>query len=255
MLFNIKILEEQANKGNVKAMNDIGLYYLENNAVKAIEYLMAAADLNYQPACNNLAAYYLSNGNIDIGFNYLIKALVIHIDQYVLNNLGIYYLIIEDYYLAKNSFELAIQHGCTNVKTLFNIGLCLRNLGDYDKAIARFKKLIKMDYHCAAMELVNYYYNEGDYLKTTKYFVIVLDIVSKRLNESENNTMVFQQNLHYYNAVILIFNDFLSHPFVKTCEYYIDILIIASRYKDESNTLILSNLIKLCEKHNSILAS
>jgi tetratricopeptide (TPR) repeat protein len=255
MLSNIKILEEQANKGKVKALNDLGLHYLGNDVVKAVEYLTAAADLNYQPACNNLAAYYLSIRNIDIAFNYLIKALILRVDQYVLNNLGFYYLMIGDYNLAKNNFELAIQHGCINIKTLFNIGICLRNLGEYDKAVARFKKLIKMNHHCAAMELVNYYYSLGDYLKSAKYFVIALDIISQRLNENEDNAILFQQNLHYYNSVITIFNDFLSNPFVKTSEYYIDILIIASRYKDESNTLILSNLIKLCEKHNSILAS
>lgn len=137
-------------KGNYHpALNEIGLYYLDNgNLELAEDYFKQSIEgyRDYKFPYYNLSKIYKEKGEIDKAKMFLKKAIKCD-NNYVgaYNNLGILYYDEIDYDSAMYYYCKALEIDPFYKFSLYNVGLIFDAKGEYKKAVEMFEKAIASD--------------------------------------------------------------------------------------------------------------
>lgn len=165
-----------AEKGNVKAMNDLGLIFsAENDCENAIRYLSDAMENNHPEADYNLASLYCYMGKCEEAET-IIERLNDRESEYF-DLKGKLEFKKQNLDLALEFFEKASQMG--DVVSIFNMGVIAFNNNDYDTAIDNFNKFFAQ-FDSVDPAITNYalgycYYKKNDYELAVEYFLKAID--------------------------------------------------------------------------------
>ena len=122
--FYKKAIEKEIEKGNIKAMENLGCYYFkEENYQEAKKYFIMGVELGDSNAIYNLGVYYYDiEKNYEEAKKYYIMAIKLG-NPNAMHNLGYYYYNVEENYEeAKKNLLMAIE--CKHYKSLILFTKC-----------------------------------------------------------------------------------------------------------------------------------
>lgn len=187
-------LEKSYKLGNVAASNLIGnmyyagIYPLEKDLDKAIEYYKKAADNNYAYAINNLGKIEEEKGNVDEAYEYYFKSALLG-ESWACNKVGEYYRLIKlDMEQAYYYYNKSLESNCRTVcyYAYYNLAKYFYKNGT-DKVEKDNNKYLNY------LDIAS---NNGILLATIELFYYYC---SKYLNNREKGTL---EKINFYKEVI-----------------------------------------------------
>jgi tetratricopeptide (TPR) repeat protein len=146
------------------------------DSIKEFEAVLAADDRSLD-ARNNLAAAYLSLGDLETCLRYVKEVLAVQPKNVsAIINLGLLYLKDKKFDLAELMFMKAIKYDKVNARAYSNLGLTFYQTGRLPQAVVNFQKAIELDPSMdeARLNLASVYLDYLDYARALEQFNIVL---------------------------------------------------------------------------------
>lgn len=211
-------LEKSYKLGNVAASNLIGnmyskgIYPLEKDLDKAIEYYKKAADNNYAYAINNLGKIEEEKGNVDEAYEYYFKSALLG-ESWACNKVGEYYRLIKlDMEQAYYYYNKSLESNCRTV--------C----------------------YYAYYNLAKYFYKNGTdkVEKDNNKYLNYLDIASN------NGILIATIELFYYYCSEYLNNK--KNELLEKINYYKEVIECNKEYNDNLRIDIESKLNEIVKK-------
>jgi TPR repeat protein len=167
----IKYYKIAIDKGNINAMNSLGVcYYDIKDYENAVKYYLMAIDKGNINAINNLGLYYDAIKDYDNAIKYY-KMAIDKGDSNAMNNLALYYdEIANDYNKAIKYYLIAIDKG--NITSIYNLALY------YDKIAKDYNNAIK--YYLMSV-------NKGDNIGINNLELLFINNLNLYINTILNN--------------------------------------------------------------------
>ena len=155
-------------------------------------------------ARNNLAAAYLSMGDLETCLRYVKEVLAIQPKNVsAIINLGLLYLKDKKYDLAELMFKKAIKYDKINAKAYSNLGLTYYQTNKLPFAVINFEKAINLDPSMdeARLNLGSVYLDYLDYARALEQFNIVLSRFPKHYQALVGAADAFYGTTKYQEAI------------------------------------------------------
>lgn len=202
------------------------------DSIKEFEAVLAADDRSLD-ARNNLAAAYLSLGDLETCLRYVKEVLAVQPKNVsAIINLGLLYLKDQKFDLAELMFMKAIKYDKVNARAYSNLGLTFYQTGRLPQAVVNFKMAIDLEPSMdeARLNLASIYLDYLDYVRALEQFNIVLGR--------------FPQ--HYQALVGAADSLYGTSKYKEAVNYYLESLKI-----NEKNSEVMLRLAKLYEEKMS----
>ena len=162
-----KWYEKSASKGDAEAMYNLGVFYKDNGEIlKAKEWYEKSASKGDADAMTNLGLLYYKEGDKEKAKEWFEKA-ASKGDAEAMYNLGVFYDKEGDKEKAKELYEKVASKGNTDAMT--NLGVLYENEGDKEKAKELYEKAVSKGDAEAMTNLGVLYYKEGDKEKAKEW--------------------------------------------------------------------------------------
>lgn len=177
------------NNDDKKACLGVGkVYFSAGMYEKAKVFLKQASTgaCDYSLADNLLGVIANWEGQPEIAKSYLMRAYYCDVENgEVLNNLGLSYLLLEEYELAAGFFRKAIRHGNTAPRVFNNLGLALAKSDRYTEAFEAFRSASS---EAQAYNNIGYVlYLKGELDEAIKCFEMAIKLHSTYYKVAEDN--------------------------------------------------------------------
>jgi tetratricopeptide (TPR) repeat protein len=172
------LLDKGVNEATIRLAYGRSLL-LSHRAKDSIPYFEEVLKQNNRnlDARNNLAAAYLSLGDLETCLRYVKEVLAIQPKNVsAIINLGLLYLKDKKYDLAELMFQKAIKYDKVNARAFSNLGLVYYRIDKIPVAVVNFEKALKLDPSMdeARLNLGSIYLDYLDYSRSLEQFNIVL---------------------------------------------------------------------------------